>query len=50
MLGEERVSAFPRRFGLDQQGDFILGYVHQKNKRYEQKASEQDATASGEGE
>lgn len=49
-LGEERVAVFPRRLGLDQQGDFILGYVHQKNKRYEQKASEMDATASSEEE
>lgn len=50
VLGEDRVPAFPRRLGLDQQGDFILGYVHQKNKRYEQRANEKDVTASGEEE
>ena len=49
-LGEERVAVFPRRLGLDQQGDFILGYVHQKNKRYERKVNDIDATASGEEE
>lgn len=50
VLGEERVPTFPSRLTLDQQGDFILGYVHQKNKRYEKKANEEDALASGEEE
>lgn len=38
VLGEERVQVFPRRLTLNEQGDFILGYIHQKNKRYEPKS------------
>ncbi|MBR3314909.1 MAG: type I-C CRISPR-associated protein Cas8c/Csd1 [Atopobiaceae bacterium] len=50
VLDEDRVRAFPRRLALGQQGDFILGYVHQKNKRYEPKAAVEDAQLSNEEE
>ena len=43
MRGEllDRIDAFPKRLTLEEQGDFILGYHHQTQKRYEKK--DQDA-------
>ncbi|WP_302397905.1 type I-C CRISPR-associated protein Cas8c/Csd1 [Eggerthella sinensis] len=43
MRGEllDKIDAFPKRLTLEEQGDFILGYHHQTQKRYEKK--EQDA-------
>ena len=41
VLGEDKVQVFPRRLTLNEQGDFILGYIHQKNKRYEPKAGKE---------
>lgn len=32
-----RIDAFPKRLTLEEQGDFILGYHHQTQKRYEKK-------------
>lgn len=39
MRGEllDKIDAFPRRLTLEEQGDFILGYHHQTQKRYEKK-------------
>lgn len=39
MLGEDRVPAFPKRLSLAEQGNFLLGYWHQQQKRYEKKAT-----------
>lgn len=33
VLGEERVAVFPKRLSLEEQGDFMLGYIHQRNTR-----------------
>lgn len=35
-----KMDAFPKRFNLDEQGRFILGYYHQVQKRYEKKEEE----------
>lgn len=35
VLNEERVSSFPKRLSLDEQGDFMLGNIHQRNKWFE---------------
>lgn len=37
MRGEllDKLDAFPKRLSLEEQGDFILGYHHQNQKRYE---------------
>lgn len=32
-----KIDAFPKRLTLEEQGDFILGYHHQTQKRYEKK-------------
>ncbi len=39
MRGEllDKIDAFPKRLTLEEQGDFILGYHHQTQKRYEKK-------------
>lgn len=37
----DKIDSFPKRLTLEEQGDFILGYHHQTQKRYEKK--EQDA-------
>lgn len=39
MCGElmNRIDAFPKRLTLEEQGDFILGYYQQNQKRYEKK-------------
>jgi CRISPR-associated protein Csd1 len=50
VLGENRVRVFPRRLSLNEQGDFILGYIHQKNKRYEPKANKANVNDSNEEE
>ena len=33
----EKLTDFPRRLSLEEQGKFILGYYHQTQKRYEKK-------------
>ena len=35
-----KLDEFPRRLSLEEQGAFILGYYHQKQKRYEKKEAE----------
>lgn len=35
MIKEDRVSAFPKRLSSAEQGNFLLGYWHQQQKRYE---------------
>ena len=35
----EAIDGFPKRLSLEQQGDFLLGYYHQTNKRFEGKQS-----------
>lgn len=45
VLGEGRVEVFPKRLSLEEQGDFILGYIHQRNKRYERKKSDTNIEA-----
>ena len=35
-----KVTEFPKRFTLEEQGRFILGYYHQEQKRYEKKEEE----------
>lgn len=35
-----KVEAFPKRFTLEEQGHFILGYYHQVQKRYEKREEE----------
>lgn len=35
----DRLDAFPKRLSLEEQGDFILGYHHQNQKRYEKNES-----------
>lgn len=32
-----RISGFPQRLNLEEQGKFILGYYHQTQKKYEKK-------------
>ncbi len=39
-LAEDRVSCFPKHLSLSEQGDFMLGYYHQKAKRYQKKTDE----------
>lgn len=41
MRGEllDKIDAFPRKLSLEEQGDFILGYHHQNQKRYEKNDS-----------
>ena len=34
-----KLDEFPKRFSLEEQGAFILGYYHQTQKRYEKKDS-----------
>ena len=41
-----KINAFPKRLTLEEQGDFILGYHHQTQKRYEKK--DQDANPNQE--
>ena len=48
VLGEERVPHFPKRLSLEEQGDFILGYVHQRNERYKAKATSELASTINE--
>lgn len=33
----DKLDSFPKRFSLEQQGDFLLGYYHQTRKRYEKR-------------
>ena len=40
VLSEERVASFPKHLTLPEQGDFMLGYYHQKSKRYQKKSNE----------
>lgn len=44
MRGEllDKLDAFPKRLSLEEQGDFILGYYHQNQKRYEKRDTESD--------
>ncbi len=42
-LSEGRVDSFPKQLSLTEQGDFLLGYYHQKEGRY-QKKNDQIAT------
>lgn len=35
----EKLTAFPQRLSLEKQGEFILGYYHQMQKRYEKKTN-----------
>lgn len=37
-----KLDAFPKRLSLEEQGDFILGYYHQNQKRYEKHDIETD--------
>lgn len=37
-----KLDAFPKRLSLEEQGDFILGYYHQNQKRYEKRGAESD--------
>lgn len=37
-----KLDAFPKRLSLEEQGDFILGYYHQNQKRYEKHDAESD--------
>lgn len=39
-----KLDTFPRRLSLEDQGDFILGYYHQNQKRYEKRDTEPDQT------
>lgn len=49
ILGEDRVTTFPKRLSLEEQGDFILGYIHQRNKRYEGKNAGSDEVTNNNG-
>lgn len=44
MLGDlqERITGYPKRLSLEDQGMFILGYYHQTQKRYEKKMKEEN--------
>ena len=33
----EKLDRFPKRLSLEEQGQFILGYYHQMQKRYEKR-------------
>lgn len=46
VLPEERVASFPKRLSLPEQGDFMLGFYHQKARRYQKKSSEPAADAA----
>ena len=37
-----KLDAFPKRLSLEEQGDFILGYYHQNQKRFEKRDAESD--------
>ena len=37
-LSQEKVAAFPKHLSLPEQGDFMLGYYHQKANRYKKKS------------
>lgn len=37
VLSEQRVTHFPKRLSQEEQGDFMLGYVHQRNSWYAKK-------------
>lgn len=50
VLGKEKVDAFPKRLSLEEQGDFILGYVHQTNARYTNKTETNDSSVDNEEE
>ncbi len=39
-LSEGRVNAFPKQLSLAEQGDFMLGYYHQKESRYQKKSDQ----------
>ena len=36
ILGEIKGQSFPATFRLEEQGTFVLGYYHQKNKKSEE--------------
>lgn len=38
----DQLQGFPKRLGLAEQGDFILGYYHQTQKRFEKKNEQED--------
>lgn len=40
-VNDSQMSAYPKRLNLEEQGMFILGYYHQKQKRYEKKGKEE---------
>lgn len=40
VLDVDRVERFPGRLTLEQQGDFMLGYFHQRNRRFEGKQND----------
>lgn len=40
VLSEGRVDCFPKHLSLPEQGDFMLGYFHQKAKRYQKKSED----------
>ena len=42
VLSGDRVEAFPKQLSLPEQGDFLLGYYHQKAARYQKKTGKTD--------
>lgn len=42
ILSEGRVDCFPKHLSLPEQGDFMLGYYHQKAKRYQKNYEDND--------
>jgi CRISPR-associated protein Csd1 len=42
VLDGDRVEAFPKQLSLPEQGDFLLGYYHQKAARYQKKTGKMD--------
>ena len=48
VLSGDRVGAFPKQLSLVEQGDFMLGYYHQKAARYQKKIDDADIKSANE--